>query len=126
MADSANGAFESVVLGKRRFTCDAESEAEVDLSEWDNEVKPNSDGTFRTLKTRHMQKIEGITLDIDVSRGDMEFINEAKASFKPLSFSATRADGGIYDGEVMITDSTSLNDNESTMEITLEGRIKRV
>ena len=120
----ANGALESVVLNGRRFTCDAESEASVDLSEWDNEVKPNSDGTFRTVKTRHVQKIESLTLEIDVDRGDVDFINEVKAKLAPVPLSATRVDGKTYEGEVMITDSTSLNDNESTMEVTLEGRIR--
>ena len=120
----ANGALESVVLNGRRFTYDAESEASVDLSEWDNEVKPNSDGTFRTVKTRHVQKIESLTLEIDVDRGDVDFINEVKAKLAPVPLSATRVDGKMYEGEVMITDSTSLNDNESTMEVTLTGRIR--
>lgn len=120
----ANGALESVVLNRHRFTCDAESEANVDLSEWDNEVKPNSDGTFRTVKSRHVQKIENLTLEIDVDRGDVDFINEVKAKLAPVPLSATRVDGKMYEGEVMITDSTSLNDNESTMEVTLTGRIR--
>ena len=120
----ANGALESVVLNGRRFTCDAESETSVYLSEWDNEVKPNSDGTFRTVKSRHVQKIEKLTLEIDVDRGDVDFINEVKAKLAPVPLSATRVDGKMYEGEVMITDSTSLNDNESTMEVTLTGRIR--
>lgn len=120
----ANGALESVVLNGRRFTCDAENEASVDLSEWDNEVKPNSDGTFRTVKSRHVQKIESLTLEIDVDRGDVDFINEVKAKLAPVPLSATRVDGKMYEGEVMITDATSLNDNESTMEVTLTGRIR--
>ena len=122
----ANGALESIVLNGVRFTCDAETEVEADLSEWDNEVLPNSDGTFRIKKTRHMQKLESITLEIDPARGDIDTINEIKASLEPVSLSATRVDGGVYSGEVIITDETSLNDVEDTMEITVEGKIRYI
>jgi hypothetical protein len=59
-----------------------------------------------------------------VDRGDVDFINEVKAKLAPVPLSATRVDGKMYEGEVMITDATSLNDNESTMEVTLTGRIR--
>lgn len=120
----ASGAFESIVLDGIRFTCDAEDEPEVDLTEWDNEVKPNSDGTFRTVKTRHVQTIESLNIEIDVDRGDLDSINKMKASLEPISMSATRVDGNVYSGSVMIADETKFNDKESTMEISLHGKIR--
>ncbi|MBQ6782299.1 MAG: hypothetical protein IJP62_13900 [Treponema sp.] len=120
----ANGAFESIVLKDRRYTCDAEDEPEVDLNEFDNEVKANSDGTFRTVKTRKVQSISGLNIEIDVDRGDLDHIKELKGSLESFSISATRVDGHVYSGSVMIVGETKYNDKANTMEISLQGKIR--
>lgn len=122
----AGGAFESIVLNGRQFSCDAESEPEVDINDYENEVKPNSDGTFRISKTRKVNSIEGLTISINTDTDDLEFIKDLNARLEPFSISATRVDGGVYSGEVMLTDDLKYNEKEETMEITLQGRIERL
>lgn len=118
------GAFESITLKGRRFTCDAESEPEVDLSGFSNETAPNSDGTFRIKKTRKIQTIEGVEIQVDPALGDTEYINKLQDELEPFAFTATRVDGGVYSGEVVLTDDTKYKEKDGTMEITIQGRIE--
>ena len=61
----AGSAFESITLNGRNFTCDSESEPEVDLTTYSNETAANTDGTFRIKKTRKVQSISGVEIAID-------------------------------------------------------------
>lgn len=121
---AVGGAFESITLNGRRFSCDAESEPEVDLSSFSNETVANSDGTFRVKKTRKIQSIEGIEIQVNPSLGDLKFINKLQESLEPFTFTATRVDGGVYSGEVILTDDTKYKEKDSTMEITIKGKIE--
>lgn len=118
------GAFESITLNGRRFTCDAESEPEIDLSGFSNETAPNSDGTFRIKKTRKIQSIEGVEIQVDPALGDLTFINGLQEKLEPFAFTATRVDGGVYSGEVTLADDTKYKEKDGTMEITIQGRIE--
>lgn len=118
------GAFESITLNGRRFTCDTESEPEVDLSSFSNETAANTDGTFRIKKTRKIQSIESIEIQIDPALGDLAFINGLQEKLEPFAFTATRVDGGVYSGEVALTDDTKYKEKDGTMEITIQGRIE--
>lgn len=124
MANTANGAFESIVLDKLRFTCDAEDEPEITLQGFTNEVIPNSDGTVRVKKTRHAGKIESLKIQIDLDRGDLEAVQEMKDRVELIPVSGTLTNGKIVSGEVQITEDEAYNAADGTMEITLEGNIR--
>lgn len=124
MANTANGALESIVLNGLRFTCDAEDEPEITLPGFNNEVKPNSDGTVRVTKTRHAGKIEGLKIQIDLARGDLEAVQEMKDSKELVSMSGTMTNGSVVSGEVQITSDGVYNAGDGTMEITLEGNLR--
>ena len=49
----ASGCIESIVINGRRFTTDAEDSCEITYDGFENEVKPNGDGTMRIVKSRH-------------------------------------------------------------------------
>ncbi len=126
MATTANGALESIVLDKTRFTCDAESEPEITLPGFTNEMKPNSDGTARVTKKRHSGKIEGLTLSIDVERGDVEFLQELSDKLTLFPFSGTLTNGKVIDGEGQLTGDVKFNAGDGTAEITIEGPTMRI
>lgn len=121
---ATGSAFESITLNGRNFTCDSESEPEVDLAKYTNEVAPNTDGTYRTIKKRKVQSIEGITLSINPALGDREFVNGLNDGLTPFPFMATRIDGSVYSGEVTLTSDGKFKETDSTMEVTLQGRIE--
>lgn len=122
----AGGPFESIVIAGRRFTCDADDTAEITYPGFENEVKPNGDGTQRLVKSRHMGKIEGLNIVIDNAREDMEFLKEKQDSLDFLSVSGTYVDGTVVSGEMQLTDAVALDSKEMTAEITLEGTLEKL
>ena len=120
----AGSAFESITLNGRNFTCDSESEPEVDLTTYSNETAANTDGTFRIKKTRKVQSISGVTIAVDPALGDLSFVNDLQNKLEPFSFMATRVDGGVYSGEVTRVDDVKYKEKDGTMELSIEGRIE--
>ena len=120
----AGSAFESITLNGRNFTCDSESEPEVDLTTYSNETAANTDGTFRIKKKRKVQSISGVEIAIDPGLGDLSFINDLQNKLEPFSFMATRVDGGVYSGEVTLVDDVKYKEKDGTMELSIEGRIE--
>lgn len=120
----AGSAFESITLNGRNFTCDSESEPEVDLTTYSNETAANTDGTFRIKKTRKVQSISGVEIAVDPGLGDLSFINDLQNKLEPFSFMATRVDGGVYSGEVTLVGDEKYKEKDGTMELSIEGRIE--
>lgn len=120
----AGSAFESITLNGRNFTCDSESEPEVDLSAYLNETAANTDGTFRVKKTRKVQSISGVEIVVAPTLGDLSFINDLQKKLEPFSFMATKVDGGVYSGEVTLVDDVKYKEKDGTMELSIEGRIE--
>lgn len=122
----AGGPIESIVIAGRRFTSDGEDTGKITYPGFDNEVKPNGDGTNRLVKSRHAGKIEGLNLVIDNTRGDMEFLKDKQDSLEFLSVSATLVDGTVVSGEMQVTDAVPLDTKEMTAEVTLEGSLEKL
>ena len=120
----AGSAFESITLKGRNFTCDSESEPEVDLTKYSNETAASTDGTFRIKKTRKVQSISGVEIAVNPALGDLSFVNDLQNELEPFSFMATRVDGGVYSGEVTLVDDVKYKEKDGTMELSIEGRIE--
>ena len=73
---ATGGSIESVTLDGREFPAAADAEAQRKLGGFENEVQPNGNGTARVIKTRVPWSLDGLTIEIDDSRGDHEFIQE--------------------------------------------------
>lgn len=117
----ASGALESIVIGGRRFTCDSEDEPKFKLPGFENEVLPNSDGTFRQKKKKVAGTITDINIVTDDSRGDQAFIEETAANLDFVDVSATKVDGTLVSGSMQITDEKVLDGGSNTMSISLAG-----
>lgn len=122
----AGGPLESVTINSRRFPVDGEANAMISLGGFTNEVKPNGDGkTYRIVKTAKNAKIKSIPIVVDSARGDVEFIQAIQDSFEPVPFFATEVDGTVWEGDVMIAGDPEKSAKEGTMEIEVNGNIKR-
>lgn len=117
----SSGALESIVIGGRRFTCDSKDEPKFKLPGFENEVLPNSDGTFRQKKKKVAGKITDINIVIDDSRGDQAYIEETAANLDFVDVSATKVDGTLVSGSMQITDEKVLDGGANTMAISLAG-----
>mgnify|MGYP006916033656 CR=1 FL=1 len=121
----ASGPAESIIIKGRTYVCDADSDVKITLSGFSNEQKMNGDGSSRSVKSREVGKVEGLTLVIDPARGDLEFLKESQDSFDQLSFTLTLCSGDVFSGEGQITDVPEFDVKEGTVEIAIHGKVER-
>ena len=119
------GPFESHTIAGRRFVCDADDDAQLQMNGKNNELKPNGDGTNRNTQTRVPGKIEGSNIVFDPEAGDVEFLEEVKNEGKPVDYSGTTNDGIIYSGSVYITGDLKFSFKNGTVPITLSGTFEK-
>lgn len=120
------GPVKTIAINGRLFTSDSEDAVSITLPGYNNEVKPNGDGSDRIVKSRHTGVIEGVSLAIDQSRGDMEFLQETQDSLEFVPVTLTLVDGTVYSGNMQITDAVATDTKETTASITLNGKVEKL
>lgn len=122
---TVGGPFESHTLNGRRFVCDAEDDAQIQLQGLSNEVKQNGDGSMRLLKGRVNGSLEGINVAYDPTNGDDDFLVEAKNKSEFINYSGTEADGTVWTGKVQITGDLKFSTKNRTVGLTLTGTFQK-
>lgn len=118
---AVGGSLESVMLDGRNFPVPADVEAQRKLGGWENEVQANGDSTARLIKTRVPFSLDGLTVEIDDSRGDHEFIQGLanRNDFWPVAL--TYASGITYQGTCQIVGEFQASSQSATAVISLQG-----
>jgi len=119
------GPFISHTLKGRRFVCDAEDTATIQVQGRDNDAKPNGDGSVRFVQSRVPGILEGTNLVFDPANGDDDFLLEIKDSGVPFDYSGTANDGVVWSGLVQITGELKFNYKEGTVGVTLSGHFEK-
>lgn len=122
----ASGAFESIVIGGRRFTCKADDSPEILYPGFTNESMVQGDGSVRYKKTRITGHINGISVDIDDTRNDQEFLKKLQDGVANVPVTATMVDGTVITGECQIIDELARKGDENTIELNLEGNFEKM
>jgi hypothetical protein len=95
---STGGSVESVSVAGRTFSVPADSEYQVKLGGWENEIQPNGDGTSRLVKTRVPWSLTGGAVSVDDDNGDLEFLQERADSSRFEVCTITLTSGAVYQG----------------------------
>lgn len=74
MADPIGGTPLSVKVNNREFALASDSATEIALPGFTNTMEANSDGSARLLKMAKLGQISTLTVTIDESRGDYQFL----------------------------------------------------
>lgn len=119
------GPFESHTIAGRRFVCDADDDAVLNMNGKENEVKPNGDSSNRVLQKRVPGVLEGTNIAFDQARGDEEFLNDIKDRGATVDYSGTTNDGVIYAGSVVITGPLKFSHKNGTVPVTLTGTFEK-
>lgn len=123
----ASGAWESITINGRRFTCKADDDVTYHLSGgFENEILMQGDGSMTHKKTRVPGAISGININIDDSRDDLEFIEECQNSLDFFPVTGTKVDGTVLAGNMQITDKNDVSSAENTLELSLEGTLEKL
>lgn len=115
------GSIESITLDGRTFSVPADAEATRKIGGWENEVQSNGDGTARLIKTRVPFLIDGLTISIDDTRGDAEYLQELQDGKDFFPVSITFASGITYQGTGQITGETGTGSQAATSSIAISG-----
>ncbi len=118
---AVGGSIESVTLDGRAFSVAADADSNRKLGGYENEVQANGDATGRLIKTVVPSSIDGLTLSIDDTRGDAEYLQELqdRKDFWPATI--TYASGTVYQGSMQIVGETTISSQNATAAVALMG-----
>lgn len=118
---AVGGSIESVTLDGRTFSVAADADSNRKLGGYENEVQANGDKTSRLIKNVVPSSIDGLTLSIDDTRGDAEYLQELqdRKDFWPATI--TYASGVVYQGSVQIVGETAISSQSATAAVALMG-----
>ncbi len=118
---ATGGSIESVTLDGRTFPAAADAEGQRKLGGFENEVQANGDGTARKIATRVPWSWTGITIEIDDSREDDEFVQGLanRNDFFPIAI--TLASGIVFQGTGQIMGENTTSSQSTTKAVDLGG-----
>lgn len=118
---AVGGSIESMSLRGREFPVAADAEAQRKLGGWENEVQSNGDGGARLIKTRVPLSLDGITLEVDDSRGDHEYLQELQDANDFFAISITYASGATWQATAQIVGETQASSQNATAAVSFMG-----
>jgi hypothetical protein len=118
------GSIESIEVKGRNFSVAADADGSRKLGGDENEVQANGDGTVRVIATKTPWMLGGLTVGVDNSRGDQEFLQEIVDAHELVAVSITFADSSVYQGRGTITGELNYSSQNATCELSLAGEGK--
>ena len=118
---SIGGSIESVTIDGRTFSVPADAEIQRKIGGWENEILPNGNGTSRLIKSRVAWQLSGMTVQMDDSRRDHEYLEELSARPDYFAVAITLASGAIWQGTGQITGEMQANSQSAVAELSMSG-----
>lgn len=115
------GSIESVTLAGRRFAVAADADSNRKLGNPENATEPNGDGSSRLIKTRVSWMLDSITISIDDSLGDAEYLSDLATLKSYFTCLITYASGISYEGQGQLVDEVQTGSATTTAPIKLSG-----
>lgn len=120
------GAFESIVIGGRRFATKANESVETLPKGKKNETIMHGDGSFHNKKEWHPGHITGLNVIVDDMKQDKQFLQSLQDGDDLIAITATKVSGVVISGEVQIIDELACDESEGTIKLNLEGDIEEL
>lgn len=118
---AVGGSIESLTLSGRTFSVAADADSNRKIGGYENEVQANGDTTGRLIKTAVPSSLDGLTVAIDDTRGDAEFLQDLQNAKDFFPVSITYASGVVYQGNMQIVGETQISSQNTTASIALMG-----
>lgn len=118
---AVGGSIESVALDGRIFSVAADADSNRKLGGWENEVQANGDQTGRLIKAAVTWSVDGLTLSIDDTRADAEYLQDLQDRLDFYPIAVTYASGVVYQGTGQIVGETATSSQNTTAAVALMG-----
>ena len=115
------GSIEEVTMNGRSFSVAADADSNRNLGGFQNAIEANGDGSARIIKTRMPFKVDSLTVTIDDSNGDLEFLQDLADASDFFPITVTYASGETYEGSGQIQDELQVNTQAQTVSLTVCG-----
>lgn len=109
-----------LMIGGREFDPAPETNVTYRLAGWSNESSPTGNGGMHTVQRRKLGGFESLTLSVDPSRQDIEFLQEKIDAGEPVPMSFAFA-GYTYSGNLTIQGELDPNTGDGQVEIAALG-----
>ena len=118
---AVGGSLESVSISGREFPVATDAEAQRKIGGFENEVLANGNGTARLIKTRVPLSLDGLTIEVDDSRGDHEYLQEKADLPDYFAIALTYASGITYQGTAQIVGEMQSSSQAATASVNFMG-----
>lgn len=118
---AVGGSIESISIRGRLLPVAADADVALKLGGFSNEVKANGNGTARIIKTRIIPGANGLKVEIDHDRGDLQFLKEISDGQKFEQIALTLASGHVYQGQAIVSGDFDLSTMDTVAEVNLSG-----
>lgn len=119
---TVGGSIRQISIRGRIFAVPSDVDAQRKLGGDENEVQTNGDRTSRIIKTIVAWALSSLTVSVDDSRGDQEFLQDVANSSKFSVITVTFASGITWEGEGIITEELNYSSQSATAAIALMGQ----
>ena len=119
---AVGGSIEKISIRGRVFPVAADAEVNRKLGGFETEVQSNGDGTVRKIMTRMPWLLDGVQVEVNDTRADLEFLQEIADSQDLVSITITYASGTTYQGTGTITGEIQASSQSATATISLSGQ----
>ena len=116
-----HGAMRSFTFDGRAFKVAHDGSGNKVLGGRNNEAAMNADGSFRVLQTVMPGSFNDIGVEIDDSRGDLEFLQGHANAGLPKPAVSTYASNISYTGDLVITGEIQKDENTGLVSLSLQG-----
>jgi len=126
MPPAVGGSLIEISLNGRIFAPTADSDSNRKLGGFENEGLANGNGTARLKKIRVLPGISGLSIEIDDSLGDHEFLQASANLNEFWAVTATYAGGAVYAGSLQLMGEINPSSADTVLEINLMGELDLV
>ena len=115
------GSVREIGLDGRLFALAADANLSLNLGGYDNETQVNGDGTARLVKTRVPATLSDINVNMDLARGDLDYLQELRDRSGYWPIYVTLVDGTTYQGVAQINGELVYSTMSATAQFGLSG-----
>ena len=115
------GSIESISINNRLFPVAADNDVTMDLGGYNNENQPNGDGGARKIMNRVLWRLDGVQLEIDNIRGDLEFLQGVADSQEYVPILIAYVDNTKYQGRGTIEGEVTSASMSATGTMNFKG-----
>jgi hypothetical protein len=117
-----SGDIRQFTIQGREFDPAPSANVTLVLSGLTNENQPTGNGQMHTAQRRKLGGFDGMTLSVDTSKQDYEFIQGIADTGESVPVTLTLADSRTYSGDLVVEGDLQHNAGDGTLELAMRGK----